>query len=227
MSAFIQELKSLCDAEWRKISNGLFFKLIRKPELQRELYVRAMVEVFHYTKHNAINQAAATFNADHRKAGLLLFAIKHALEEVGHENMVVNDLASIGVDAAVFQRPPMPATEALSGYLYSLSIRGGIIPRLGYSFWAEDSYEYMAPLLEICQRDMGLTEQQMTFFIAHASIDEKHSADVNHAIEQWVVTEEDKAAVRQVARTTLFLTGQIMESVARDVAEEYGDEYLA
>ncbi len=219
MSDFRKELDEICNEEWGKIKQGLFFELANT-NISKELYVKAMVQVFHYTKNNAINQAAATFSEDHKKVGLLRFAMKHALEELGHENMVVNDLESMGISKDVFDAPPMPATAALNGYLDSIAIRGGVIPRLGYSFWAEDSYEHLAPLLDACQNKLGLTEKQLTFFIAHAVIDEKHADDVNNAIDRWVHTDEEKEDVKQVARTTLFLTGQILESVAQEYLNE-------
>ncbi len=122
----------------------------------------------------------------------------------------------MGVDESVFDAPPLPATEALNGYLYNLSIRGGIIPRLGYSYWAEDSYEHVFPLLDACKDVLKLKDDQLTFFIAHAVIDEKHAEDVNRAIDKWVVTDEEKEAVKLAAKTTLFLTGQILECVAND-----------
>ncbi len=90
----------------------------------------------------------------------------------------------------------------------------GIIPRLGYSFWAEDSYEHLEPMMDICKNSLKLTDKQMTFFVAHAIIDAKHSEEVNAAIDRWVVTDEEKAAVKQVARTTVYLMGKILESVA-------------
>jgi pyrroloquinoline quinone (PQQ) biosynthesis protein C len=218
MNNFLDELKEICDQEWNKIKAGRFYRMVQnsEPQLQRELYIRAMIEVYHYTKNNAINQAAATFNEDHKRVGLLRFAMKHALEELGHENMVVSDLSSIGVDASVFENPPLPATEALNGYLYSLAIRGGVIPRLGYSFWAEDSYDHLEPLLNVCKNSLNLSDKQLTFFIAHSVIDAKHADEVNNAIERWVTTEEERQAVKQVARTTLYLTGQILESVANE-----------
>jgi len=218
MASFRDELKDVCDHEWTKIKAGQFYRMVTNsdPDLQKQLYIRAMIEVFHYTKNNAINQAAATFNEDHKRMGLLRFAMTHALEELGHENMVLNDLSAIGVDRSVFERQPLPATEALNGYLYSLSIRGGLVPRLGYSFWAEDSYEHLAPLMDVCKNRLKLTDKQLTFFVAHSVIDVRHAKDVNEAIERWVETDEDKMAVRQVARTTLYLTGQILESVANE-----------
>ena len=146
--------------------------------------------------------------------------MKHALEELGHENMVVNDLKSMGIDPEIFNSKPLPATDALNGYLDSIAIRGGVIPRLGYSFWAEDSYEHLAPLLDACQTKLKLTEQQLTFFIAHAVIDEKHAEDVNNAIDRWVITDEEKESVKQVAKTTLFLTGEILEAAAEQYLSE-------
>ncbi len=226
MSDFRKELDEICNEEWAKIKQGLFFELANT-NISKELYIKAMVQVFHYTKNNAINQAAATFSEDHKKVGLLRFAMKHALEELGHENMVVNDLESMGVSKDIFDTAPMPATDALNGYLDSVAIRGGVIPRLGYSFWAEDSYEHLAPLLDACQNKLGLTEKQLTFFIAHAVIDEKHADDVNNAIDRWVHTEKEKEDVKQVARTTLFLTGQILESVAQEYLNERPDLKLS
>ena len=214
VTEFRKELKAVCDAEWEKIKVGRFFQMMKRPELQRELYIKSIVQVYHYTKNNAINQAVACWNQDHKKVGLLRFAMKHALEELGHENMAYNDLIAIGVDPSEFEKPMLPATEAFYGYLDFVSVCRGIIPRLGYSFWAEDCYEHLEPLMDVCKNHLKLTDQQLTFFVAHAIIDEKHSEQVNAAIDRWVVTDEEKEAVKQVARTTVYLMGKILESVA-------------
>ena len=39
---------------------------------------------------------------------------------------------------------PLPATEALVGYLYYVALRYGAVARLGYSFWAEGVYGHIA-----------------------------------------------------------------------------------
>ena len=226
MTTFREKLKAVCDGEWKKIKSGDFFSLMEK-EFTRELYIKGMIQIFHYAKYNAINQAVATFPEDHRKVGLLRFALKHALEEVGHENMVVSDLKAMGIDESVFEAKPMPATDALSGYLDSVALRGGVIPRLGYSFWSEDSYEQMAPLLNACKDILGLADNQLTFFIAHAEIDIKHAEDVHRAIDRWVISDEEKESVIQVAKTTLFLTGKIFENVASEYLLEREEARLS
>jgi pyrroloquinoline quinone (PQQ) biosynthesis protein C len=212
MSDFIADLERTTAAEWARIKQGKFFTAQAR-ECIRSVYIETMKQIYHYTKNNAINQAAAAFASDHEKIGLLHFAFKHASEELGHERMILRDLASIGVgEDEVRQHLPLPPTEALNGYLYSVAIREGVLPRLGYSFWAEDAYEHIAAIIAAAKRDLGLMDEQMTFFIAHASIDEKHSQEVRAMIEKWVVTDEQKAAVKRVARTTLYLTGALLEA---------------
>ncbi|WP_076585764.1 iron-containing redox enzyme family protein [Vibrio ostreicida] len=219
MSDFILELKTLCNREWDEIKNGTFFKLAMEMK-DPELYILTLIQIYHYTKYNAINQASAVFQEDHKKVGLIHFALKHAIEELGHENMVVHDLKSIGVEETVLLSPPLPATEALSGYLDSVAMKQGTIARLGYSFWAEDSYEQLKPLLEVCKTNLGLSDNQMTFFIAHADIDVQHALDVENAILDWVSSDEERESVKQVARTSLYLTGKILEGVAHQYLEK-------
>jgi pyrroloquinoline quinone (PQQ) biosynthesis protein C len=113
---------------------------------------------------------------------------------------------------AIHNSKPLPATEALNGYLYHVALKEGLVARLGYSFWAEDAYEHIQPILASARQTFGLTDDRMTFFVAHSSIDEKHSKEVREAISTWAVTAEEREAVKRVARTTLYLTGQILEA---------------
>ncbi|CAM3863013.1 iron-containing redox enzyme family protein [Vibrio aquimaris] len=216
MSNLINELKEICDYEWSKIKRGQFFKLAMEMD-SPDLYVLAMVQVYHYTKYNSLNQASAVFPESYKNIGLIHFALKHAMEELGHENMAAHDLKSLGINEDVLKSPPLPATAALSGYLDSVAMKLGVAARLGYSFWAEDSYEHLQPLLEVCKSRLGLRDDQMTFFIAHAEIDAQHAKEVEMAITKWVTSDIDRENIKQVARVTLNLTGKILE----DVAEQY------
>jgi pyrroloquinoline quinone (PQQ) biosynthesis protein C len=212
MTNFISELDQAVSQEWARIKRGRFFTT-QAEHFDRAVYVETMVQIYHYTKNNALNQAAAAYASDHEQVGLLAFAFKHASEELGHERMILRDLACLGISAdEVKSRSLLPPTAALNGYLYSVALREGILPRLGYSFWAENAYEHIGPVIESARRSLDLSDDQMSFFIAHASIDEKHSQEVHAMIEKWVVTDEQKRAVKQVALTTLHLTGALLEA---------------
>lgn len=210
---FIHTVQETVDAEWAKIKKGTFWRRVMSEPVPMELYRDLMLQVYHYSRHNSMNQAIAAFVP--APEGLLKFVYKHAAEELGHERMVIHDLKSIGMfDDADLKKDPLPATEALIGYLYSVALRYGAVARLGYSFWAEGVYGHIAEPFGKISKDLQLTSKNLTFFGSHAQADEAHIQQVTDAIERFATTPEDQAMVLKVARTTLFLTGQLIEQVA-------------
>lgn len=210
MDDFFKELDSIVDSGWAKIKNGRYWKHSLEQPIAIELYQQVMLQIYHYTRFNSINQAACAFSADPGQTTLLRFVYKHALEELGHENMVLRDLESIGALPQSLPAP-LPPTQVLIAYLNDVAIRQGPIARLGYSYWAEDVYEHIQPLLNKFRVDLGLKDEQMTFFVAHSAIDEKHSEEVRLAIQRAVKKEKERAQIKEVTRVTLYLTGQLLE----------------
>jgi hypothetical protein len=101
------------------------------------------------------------------------------------------------------------------GYLYYVALRYGPVARLGYSFWAEGAHAHIQePLGKICA-DLKLTSKNVTFFGAHAEADEAHIQQVEDAVARFAVTPQDQELVTRVCTTTLSLTGQLLEQVAR------------
>jgi len=212
-NTFVQSLKESVTEDWDNIKKGNFWKLIFSQPVTPALYRDLMIEIYHYTKHNSRNQAATSMVE--APDGLLKFAYQHAAEELGHERMVIHDLESLNLlDKDLLQRKPLPATEALIGYLYYVAFKYGAIARLGYSFWAEDVYEQIDDALRKIRQDLSLADKNMTFFVAHAKIDEKHIDQVTDCIDRFAKTPAEQALVQQVAKTTIFLTGQLLEQVA-------------
>lgn len=212
--SFVSQLRETVETEWAQIKRGEFWTRVMGEPVSRPLYRDLMMQVYHYSRHNSTNQAVAAFVP--APDGLLKFVYRHAAEELGHEKMVVHDLKSIDLfNEADTRATPLPATEAMIGYLYYVSLRYGAIARLGYSFWAEGAHQHIQePLAKIC-RDLNLTSKNVTFFGAHAEADEAHIQQVEDALERYAVTPQDQEMVRKVAMTTLSLTGQLLDQVAR------------
>jgi hypothetical protein len=212
-SEFIASLKSVVDGEWGRIKQGAFARRVLGHTVTPGLYRDLMVQIYHYTRHNSTNQAATSFVE--APEGLLRFVYRHAAEELGHERMVLHDLRSVGLlDEAQLLEAPLPATEALIGYLWAVSLRYGPVPRLGYSFWAEGSYEHIGDMLAKIKSDLSIPKQSMTFFGSHIELDVNHMEQVSEALSKYAETGAQQELVRTVARTTLYLTGQLLEQVA-------------
>ncbi|MBP7567972.1 MAG: iron-containing redox enzyme family protein [Burkholderiaceae bacterium] len=211
--SFVQRLRTLVDEDWATIKAGRFWNRVLSQPVTVDLYRDLMLQIYHYSSHNSMNQAAVAIQP--APEALLKFVYRHAAEELGHERMVVRDLQSIGaLREGDLARPPLPATEALMGYLYFVSFRYGAIPRLGYSFWAEGVYPHIRDVFAKISRDLTLEPRNVTFFGSHAQADAEHIQQVEDCIERFALTPEQQEAVTTVARTTLFLTGQLLEQVA-------------
>lgn len=199
--------------QWEQARGGPFWRHVSEHGFDAALYGTVMEQIYHYTRHNSINQAVAALRADPDRLGLLRFVYSHAGEELGHERMVLHDLRAVGLlgsDEEV-STTPLPATEALIDYLYGVALRQGPVPRLGYSYWAESVYEHIAPLLASARTSLGLADADMSFFVAHAEIDTKHAEEVAHAIRKAVRTREEADAVLRVAAASLWLTIAILD----------------
>ena len=128
--------------------------------------------------------------------------------------MVTHDLKSIDLlDETKLKQNPLPATEALIGYLYYVALRYGAVARLGYSFWAESVYGHIDELLQKIRKDLNLTNKEMSFFVAHSRIDTKHFDEVNEAIVNFAISDEQKSLLKQVTKTTMFLTFKMLEQI--------------
>lgn len=211
---FITSLRETVDAEWDRIKQGDFWKRVMSAPVSPSLWHDLLMQVYHYSKHNSMNQAVAAFVP--APEALLKFVYRHAAEELGHERMVIHDLKSIGLfDENELAVAPLPATEALIGYLYYVGLRYGAVARLGYSFWAEGAHSHIQePIRKLCV-DLNLTSKNITFFGAHAEADEEHIKQVEEAIQRFASTPQDRELVTRVCVTTLFLTGQLLDQVAR------------
>jgi hypothetical protein len=213
-STFIRELRGTIDGQWAEIKRGQFWSLVMRRPVTRPLYRDLMLQVYHYSRHNSINQAVAAFVP--APEGLLRFVYRHASEELGHERMVTHDLRSIDLlDEADLAKPPLPATEALIGYLYYVALRYGPVARLGYSFWAEDAHSHIGEALAKICTDLQLTTKNVTFFGSHAEADIDHIRQVEEAVQKYAATAQEQELVNRVAVTTLSLTGQLLEQVAQ------------
>ncbi len=186
---------------------------INEGSVDKALYAIYMLETYHYTSHNARNQALVGVRyAEH--IPYAKFCFQHAAEEVGHEKMALHDVMSIGLKNEKFEIPhALPATEILIAYLYWISFTGNPLQRLGYSYLAENAYQYINPIIGRLREVLQLDEAQLTFFIAHSDIDADHFEEIKSIMKRSCKAESDWVDIARVMETSLRLTGDMLESV--------------
>ena len=186
---------------------------IRDGSVCKSLYAIYMIETFHYTAHNARNQGlVGVRHADNPVYAK--FCFEHAAQEVGHEKMALHDVMSLGLKREVFEIPQaLPETEVLIAYLYWISFSGNPLQRLGYSYWAENAYQFINPLINSLSETLSLKPAQLTFFIAHSDIDIEHFNEIKLILQRTCKTQADWDAITNVMETSLRLTGNMLEAV--------------
>jgi hypothetical protein len=224
-----RRLDARIGAMWQAAKHSDMWRHVTSHGMPADLYRDLMVQVYHYTRHNSLNQATTVIGVSPEERPLLRFIYRHADGELGHEQMVVHDLRSAGLldrDVDIDDLPRLPATEALIGYLAGLSLRAGAgaVARLGYSYWAESVYEHIAPMLGAARSSLALNDRQMTFFVAHSSIDEGHAHEVQQVAAKVVRTAEQADAVLQTAHTTLWLTLEILNQAFHAWSERHAGD---
>ncbi|HEY6561019.1 MAG TPA: iron-containing redox enzyme family protein [Polyangiaceae bacterium] len=217
MTTFFDRLEREQETLWFEIHNAPFWQHLRRYGLDEDLYVRVMTEIFHFTRHNSQNQALAALKLSSERLKLLKYCLHHAYEEAGHDLMVLEDLREVGVaPEQVVRSTPLPETQGFIAYLYRTAAEADATARLGYSYWAEGSYSYIKEFTDAMRRDLGLTDKQMTFFVDHSTIDTAHLEAVRKVLREHCTSPALEAGVVECLRTSLRLSGQMLEGVYRE-----------
>ncbi|UMY66139.1 MULTISPECIES: iron-containing redox enzyme family protein [unclassified Flavobacterium] len=212
------ELKRTRDTEWANIlEQAKWAHFILHDTFDARFYGIYLIETYHYVMHNPKHQALVGAHMKEKVFKYIKFCFEHAEEETGHEMMALHDLLSLGLAKDSFRMPePHPDTEVFIAYLYWISTNGNYLQRLGYSFWAEDSYQYIRALMERVQTTLNLQKSQMTFLVSHATIDEKHAEEIDEMINEFCKTDDDWQAVEKVLKTSLSLQSKMLDSVLEE-----------
>lgn len=211
----LDSLTATMKSEWgRLFETSPFFREFEAGHISKDLYALWLIETYHYTRHNSRNQALVGVRNPGDDPQYQRFCFQHAADEAGHEQMALHDLRALGyeIDKQNITRP-LPETQTLIAYLYWISTTGIPSQRLGYSFWAENCYEFILPPMAKMTESLSLTSAQTTFFVAHSEIDVEHSQQVQAMLLRQCNSEEDWQAVREVMITSLRLTGQMLDAV--------------
>jgi hypothetical protein len=105
-------LDAIIDAMWKASAEAEFWQHVMAQGIDAELYRDLMVQVFHYTRFNSINQGMTVLGVSPAERPLLRFIYRHADGELGHEQLVVHDLRAAGLIGPEVQPETLPRLPA-------------------------------------------------------------------------------------------------------------------
>jgi hypothetical protein len=168
-------------------------------------------QIFHHARENPQIQVLATISFRGAQRDIIRKFYIHATSEIGHDQLALNDLATLGEDVrAIPSENPLPATTALLAYPFFQIRNLDPIGYLGYLFFLEFTPtkaggEYLRRLGEL-----GVPESAMTFLQDHARVDVAHNKMMESYVEALVTTRAEFESVVYAMRTTGHLYAEMI-----------------
>ncbi|MEM6708504.1 MAG: iron-containing redox enzyme family protein [Pseudomonadota bacterium] len=197
-------------------------------ELNASHWASLMREIYFHTRENPQIQALATVHFRGDKRAMVKPFLRHAISEVGHDQLALDDVAALGYDTATLpSEQPLPATTAITAYPFYQITNLNAVGYLGYLYFLEHMPTRFGPEYMKTLATMGVSEQAMSFLHDHSTIDIGHTQLMQQYIETLVTSESDLEAVRYALRTTGELYGQMVTAAfaAADEREDFGTNY--
>ena len=201
--------------------NSLIHEVWFHPRLS-ELFPEFLFAMYGITVASAPAMQAAAMrcsaldDADPLAAWLHEYYLEHAEEESGHEQWLLDDLASFGIprDLAL-QRLPYASVAALVGVQYYWMFHVHPIAYLGYISVVEEpaSMEF----LEATSQRTGIALSSMSGHVMHAKLDPDHVAEFDAALDALPLTQSHQDLISVSAIATVAH----LENVFSDILEHF------
>jgi pyrroloquinoline quinone (PQQ) biosynthesis protein C len=213
---------SAIESEWdncfRTLADGEFFRRLRTGGLSRAHYMAFLAEEYHNTTENPRIMAlfiSHLHTGAHKAAGKLL---RHAAQEMGHNDMALADLKVLGGDdAGVRAARPLPATEALAAFISFEIQRRNPKAFLGYLYHMESISLRMAGSAGDIFKNMQIPETALSFLREHAEADPAHMTLNRDYLEAFILDETDLEAVLYGMKGSCLLHGLMFQGILDSV----------
>jgi 3-oxoacyl-[acyl-carrier-protein] synthase-3 len=171
-----------------------------------------------------ISQAAASFSADW--FWLRSAAIRHAAAEHRDFEMLERDYAAAGgAPALMAATAPVPASRALSAFLFRQAAQPDPVDLLGAMFVIEGLGARMAGgWAARLAAVLGLHDGQLSFLRYHAAGDTEHFALLEGALRSGALSDAAVTRVIETARVTARLYALQLQEIGEEITGEAGDE---
>jgi hypothetical protein len=160
--------------------------------------------------------------ADPLAAGLVDYLRRHAEEERGHDEWLLQDLQSVGVaPAELLSRPPSGAVAALVGAQYYWVLHYHPVCVLGYLMVIEGNPPSRRSVLDLQSRS-GLPASAFRTMLEHADLDGDHAAELADLLDRLPLSPNHDEALGLSAISTIAGLTRLLQEVGDRLAATRG-----
>lgn len=180
-------------------------------------YKSVLREIYHYTKEDPQIQAYASVYFRGADREMVKPFLRHAISEIGHEMLALNDLKMLGGDVTGIERSnPLPATIAFTAYGFYNITFGNPVAYLGYLYFLEYLPTQYGQVFGKALMDAGVPVEAMTFLQDHQTVDAGHNQAMVRYLQALIQNRKDLEDTIYSMRVTASLYANLyQEALAR------------
>lgn len=219
MTTVFDRLQQATAPDSERFLNIPFVRLVAEDKMMPlPAYADFLRQSYHHVKHTVRLLAASA--AMHHQELVRKALIHYINDEYGHEEWVLNDIASLGQDKDLIRRErPYPTTEALVSYVYHAIHHINPWCMFGMIWVLEGNSVGLAhKFMQALKRDHGLGKESLVYLTTHGAVDQDHIKFFRETINNNVRDSRDEADLIQAAKVVYRLYGEIFV----DHSEKHG-----
>jgi pyrroloquinoline quinone (PQQ) biosynthesis protein C len=181
-----------------------------------QTYVAFLTQAYHHVKHTVPLLMACGGRLSEQYEWLRTAIGEYISEEMGHQEWVLDDIASCGFDKqAVRNGQPSLATEVMVAYAYDMVHRVNPIGFFGMVLVLEGTSTVVATVAgQNIMKNLNLTPKSFTYLLSHGALDVGHT-DFYKDIVNKISSESDKTLLIHAAKNFYKLYGDIFSDIAQ------------
>jgi Iron-containing redox enzyme len=193
-------------------------------ELLTHSRVRELYPEFLFTTHciirasvplmeAALGRAESMASDDPVAAGLVEYFREHIVEEMDHDDWLLDDLEVLGRDrSTVLARPPSPTVASLVGAQYYWVLHYHPVALLGYIALLE-GYPPSAELIDELIASTGYRREAFRTIIAHAELDPHHREELHEILDSLPLTPQQSTVLGLSAMYSVHLVARAIDEI--------------
>lgn len=197
---FFNEIEAITADARHRLERAPAIERCLSGQVEMETYKAFLTEAYHHVKHTVPLLMACGSHLPERLEWLREAIVHYIEEEVGHQEWILNDLQSLGVDKELVRHgKPTLATELMVSYAYDTVARNNPVSLFGMVYALEKTSSTIATYAagQIVSA-LDLAPNAMTYMVSHGSLDVEHMQHFEKLMNR-LDDDGDKAAVLHAA----------------------------
>jgi pyrroloquinoline quinone (PQQ) biosynthesis protein C len=211
---FFRQIESTTASARQRLEQTPAIARCMRGQVEMQTYQAFLVEAYHHVRHTVPLLMACGSRLPERLEWLREAIVHYIEEEVGHQEWILNDLQTLGVDKEQVRRgrASLP-TELMVSYAYDTVARNNPVSLFGMVYALEKTSSTIATYAagQIESR-LELTPKAMSYMVSHGSLDVEHMQDFERLMNR-LDDDDDKAAVLHSVTVFYALYTKIFESL--------------